>query len=85
MSRNASAHAVEDLIMPNPFRSKRATLWLAGITVLVLGFLVAFVVLPMTSPTPGADGPDVRVPRMENVPSEGAPKLKLDVEKQEER
>jgi hypothetical protein len=70
--------------MSKPFKSKRATLWLAGISLLVLGFLVAFVVLPLTSLTPGADGPDVRVPSMENVPSEHAPRMKLDVEKKQE-
>lgn len=69
--------------MANPFKSKRSTLWLAGIAVLLLGFLVAVVVLPMASPLPGAGGPDVRVPNMENVPSAGSPKMKLDVEKQE--
>lgn len=71
--------------MPNPFKSKRATLWLAGIAVLVLGFLFALVLLPMSSATPGADGPDVRVPNMENVPSEHAPRMKLDVEKPAEK
>jgi hypothetical protein len=69
--------------MPNTFKSKRSMLWLGGIAVLVLGFLVAAVILPMTSPTPGAGGPDVHVPKMENVPPEQAPKLKLDVEKQQ--
>jgi len=69
--------------MDNPFKSKRSVLWLAGIAVLLLGFLVAVVVLPLTSPMPGTDGPDVHVPKMDNVPSNRAPKMKLDVEKQE--
>jgi hypothetical protein len=68
--------------MQNTFKSKRSILWLGGIAVLVLGFLVAAVVLPMTSPTPGADGPDVHVPKMDNVPPDQSPKMKLDVEKE---
>jgi hypothetical protein len=48
---------------------------------LVLGLLVVAVVLPMTAPTPGAGGPDIQVPNMQNVPSEQAPKMKLDVDK----
>jgi hypothetical protein len=67
--------------MHNGFKSKRAVLWLSGIAVLVLGFLVLAVVLPATAPTPGAGGPDIQVPKMENVPPEQAPKMKLDVEK----
>jgi hypothetical protein len=70
--------------MPNGFKNKRAIFWLGGITILVVGFLVAAIVLPTTAPTPGTGGPDVRVPRMENVPPEQAPKMKLDVEKQPE-
>lgn len=72
---------MESLTLPNTFKSKRAILWLAAIAVLVLGFLVAAVVLPARAPTPGADGPDVHVPKMQNVPEQGAPPLKLDVEK----
>jgi hypothetical protein len=71
--------------MTNGFKSKRAILWLGGIAILVVGFLVAAVVLPTTAPTPGAGGPDVRVPRMENVPSEQAPKIKLELEKEPEQ
>jgi hypothetical protein len=67
----------------NTFNRKRSILWLGGIAVLILGFLVAAVVLPTTAETPGAGGPDVRVPRMENVPSDHAPKMKLEVEKDE--
>jgi hypothetical protein len=70
--------------MSNGFKSKRAIFWLGGIAVLVFGFLIAAIVLPTTAPTPGAGGPDVRVPRMQNVPPEQAPKMKLDVEKQPE-
>jgi hypothetical protein len=73
----------EESPMPNGFKNKKSAFWLAGIALLVVGFLVAAIVLPMNTPTPGAGGPDVTVPRMENVPSEGAPKMKLDVEKKE--
>lgn len=70
--------------MHNGFKSKRAIWWLGGIAVLVVGFLVLAVVLPATSPTPGTGGPDIQVPRMENVPSEQAPKMKLDIQKETE-
>jgi hypothetical protein len=72
---------MENPAMNNAFKSKRAILWLAAIAVLVLGFLVAAVVLPARAPTPGAGGPDIHVPKMQNVPPEGAPHLKLDVDK----
>ena len=68
--------------MPNEFKSKRATLWVGSIAVLVLGFLVAAIVLPGTAPTPGTGGPDIQVPKMQNVPSAGAPKMRLEVEKE---
>lgn len=70
--------------MANEFKTRRSLLWLGGITVLVLGFLVAAVVLPMTARTPGAGGPDVHVPKMENVPSDRAPKMKLELPKNDE-
>jgi hypothetical protein len=69
--------------MSKAFENKRSLLWLGGITLLVVGFLVAALVLPATAPTPGSGGPDVRVPKMENVPPEHAPRMKLDVEKKE--
>lgn len=69
--------------MHNGFQSKRSILWLGGIALLVLGFLVAAVVLPTTAPTPGAGGPDIHVPKMQNVPPDQAPKMKLEVEKKE--
>lgn len=62
-----------------PFTDNRRLLWLGGIAVLIVGFLVAAVVLPMTSdPTKGM-GPAVHVPKMQNVPPEGQ-KLNLDTE-----
>lgn len=69
--------------MSKPFESKRAALWLGGVAVLVLGFLAAALLLPATAPEPGSGDPEIRVPRMENVPPPDAPKLKLEVEKNE--
>jgi hypothetical protein len=68
--------------MNTKFKSKRAAFWLGGIAILVLGFLVVAIVLPSTTPTPGKGGPDIQVPRMENVPSDRAPRMKLDVEEE---
>jgi hypothetical protein len=67
--------------MHDGFKSKRAAFWLAGIFVLVLGFLAAAIVLPTTSKIPGQGGPDIQVPKMQNVPPEQAPKMNLEVEK----
>lgn len=72
---------METRVIPNGFKSSRAVLWLGGMVLLVLGFLVAAIVLPLTSPTPGKGGPAIHVPKMQNVPPEGAPRMKLDVEK----
>lgn len=66
--------------MTKAFKSHRAAWWLGGVAALVIGFLVAAVVLPTTAPVPGTDGPDVQLPRMQNVPPEGAPKMKIDVQ-----
>lgn len=71
--------------MSKPFASKRSAWWLGGIIVLVLGFLAAAVLLPATAPEPGSGEPDVRVPRMQNVPPPNAPKLQLEVEKEDEK
>jgi hypothetical protein len=61
------------------FTDKRRVFWLGGITVLIVGFLVAAFVLPQTSdPTKGL-GPAVHVPKMQNVPPDGE-KLKLDTD-----
>jgi hypothetical protein len=57
----------------NPFKGTRRIYWLAGITLLVLGVLGSALILPSISKTPGADGPDVQLPKMENVPPPHAP------------
>lgn len=63
-----------------PFTDTRRVLWLGGIILILLGLLAAFVVLPAATPLKSTAGPEVRVPSMENVPNEGASKLKLDVD-----
>jgi len=63
-----------------PFKNKRSMFWLAGVFVVVVGFIVAALVLPARAPVPGAEGPSVNVPRMQNVPPENAPKLGLETE-----
>jgi hypothetical protein len=62
------------------FTDKRRLLWLGGIAVLILGFLVAALVLPMTSDPMKGLGPAVHVPKMQNVPPEGQ-KLNLDTDR----
>ena len=61
----------------NPLKGTRRMYWLAGMALLVVGLLGSALILPSISDTPGADGPDVQLPKMQNVPSENAPKLKL--------
>jgi hypothetical protein len=67
-----------------PFTDSRRTFWIIGMGLLVGGFIAAAVFLPATAPEPGAGQPDVRVPKMENVPPPEAEKLKLDVKPEEE-
>ena len=47
------------------------------------GILAAFVLLPSTQEPSRSPTDDIRVPKMENVPSDQAPKMKLDLEKKE--
>ena len=67
--------------MAREFFSKRSLVWLAGLVVLIVGFVVAAVLLPATSHAPGTEQPNIRVPRMQNVPPADAPKMRLDTEK----
>ena len=67
--------------MTRAFFSKQSILWLVGVVVLVVGFVVAAVILPATSKTPGADRPDIQVPKMQNVPPAAAPKMQLETAK----
>jgi hypothetical protein len=59
----------------NKLKGTRRIWWLVGMGVLLVGFGTAMVVLPLSSPTRGAEGPDIQVPKMQNVPPEGATKL----------
>jgi hypothetical protein len=67
--------------MARAFFSKRSVLWLTGVFVLVVGFIVMAIVLPSTSKTPGSEQPDIQVPKMQNVPPAAAPKMRLDTDK----
>jgi hypothetical protein len=66
----------------NALKGKRRLLWLGGIAVLVLGLITVFVVVPAVSPTPGAGGPEVDVPKMQNVPADEAPKMRIDLDEE---
>lgn len=68
--------------MSNSLKGNARFWWIAGIGALFMGMMLAFVVLPAVSAPPGAGQPDVRVPKMENVPPSGAPKMRLDVEQE---
>jgi hypothetical protein len=64
----------------NAIKGKRRVYWLTGVSLVILGFLVAALVLPLReTPDPG---PHVDVPKMQNVPPPDQ-KLKLDVSKQQ--
>jgi hypothetical protein len=66
----------------NQFADNRRILWLGSVILIVLGILAAFVILPAMSPTETPPGAHIRVPKMENVPPDNAPKLKLETEKE---
>lgn len=51
-----------------PFTDHRRFLWLSAVTVLLVGFIIAALVLPSTSDPSLRAGPSVRVPAMQNVP-----------------
>jgi hypothetical protein len=48
--------------------------------VFVLGLLAVLVIVPVVSPTPGAGGPEVDVPKMQNAPADETPKMRLDLD-----
>ena len=64
------------------FTDSRRVLWLGGVALLVVGLLVAFLILPATERTSEAAATNIQVPKMKNVPSAGAPKMQLQVDKQ---
>ena len=62
--------------MSNEFKDKRRAWWLGGVALLILGTLAAFILLPARTPDVPA-GPQIQVPAMQNVPSNDAPKMRL--------
>lgn len=64
--------------MERAFASKKSTLWLTGVFVLVIGFIVAALILPTTSKVRSEEQPNIHVPKMQNVPPPEAPKMRLD-------
>jgi hypothetical protein len=69
-------------IAMNRLKGTRRIFWLGGVVIVLLGIVTASLVLPNLGPEPGADSPDIRVPKMQNVPPDQAPKMRLDVEKE---
>ena len=67
--------------MSRAFLSRQSVLWLAGVVVLIVGFIAAAVILPTTSKEPGSNQPNIQVPKMQNVPPPDAPKMRLDTGK----
>jgi len=67
------------------FTDSRRFVWLAGIAILIVGFLVLALVLPSTSDPTRNMGPNVNVPKMQNVPPDGERmKLRVEEEKKEQ-
>jgi hypothetical protein len=66
-----------------PFQDKRSVWWICGVAMAIVAPFVAFVVVPSTTPTPGAGGVEVDVPKMENVPPPAAARMKLESQKEE--
>jgi hypothetical protein len=64
------------------FTDYRRLFWLGGVATLILGFIVAALMLPMTSDPLQGIGPKVDVPKMQNVPRQDE-RVKLDVDKKE--
>lgn len=64
----------------NKFKGSRRIWWLIGIAVTIAGVVTALVMLPSVSSTPGTGGPDIQVPKMQNVPPGGTPRMRLDID-----
>lgn len=65
------------------FTDSRRFFWLGGVAVLIVGFIVAALVLPTTSDPMKGMGPAVSVPKIKNIPPDGA-RVTLDVDKSEQ-
>lgn len=61
----------------NPMKSKRAMLWGAAVFLVLAGVMASSILLPQRAATP--EGPDVRVPGMQNAPEPGQRQLELEV------
>jgi len=61
------------------FVDNRRVFWFLGALVLVVGLLVAFLIVPSISQTPGMGGPDVRLPKIGTLPPQDAPHLPLQI------
>ncbi|HET9930669.1 MAG TPA: hypothetical protein VFQ35_08275 [Polyangiaceae bacterium] len=66
-----------------PFTDTRRIFWIGGVTLILIGLIAAFIVLPASSPLKSTSEPEVRVPKMENVPEGDGSKLKLEVDKKD--
>jgi hypothetical protein len=64
-----------------PLKGKRRILWLGGLFALVLGILAGAAILPNLTSAPSNGASETKVPGMQNVPPEEAPKMQLEVEK----
>jgi hypothetical protein len=63
------------------FVDNRRVFWFLGALVLVVGLLVAFLIIPGISRTPGMGGPDIRLPKIGALPAQGAPQMPLQVDR----
>lgn len=62
-----------------PFTDRRRVFWLGGVTLLIVGFVAAALLLPATSDPTRNLGPAVHVPSMQNVPASGE-RMKLETQ-----
>ncbi len=69
-----------------PFTDRRRVFWLGGVTLIIVGFVMAALLLPSTSDPTRNLGPAVHTPRMQNVPtSDDRVKLDIQPSKDEQR
>jgi hypothetical protein len=62
------------------FTDTRRVLWISGVFLLFAGLLAAFVILPASREV--KTGPDIHLPKMENVPPPDAPRLGVETGKE---
>ena len=71
--------------MTREFHNGKSIFWLIGMGVLITGFLAFALIVPNRTATPGTEGPELRVPNMQNVPPAHAPNMQLDTTPPPER